>query len=332
MKNIRILLPYALLSTREKLIFYCIAALLSIGYASFLSSLPMDVFLDRQNYLNYVDNSVDLFLFQWELGFLPFIANEPLWLFFNSILSGGFRNPENAVRFYIFLSAGFFAFFVLRHDSRNIVWLLFFLLFPQIIKNYIVHLRQGVAVAVFFAGWGLTGVKKRWFFMALASFIHASFFFIISLLLMKKILYRLNISLNAQFFVFIIFGLFVSASINFLASATGARQAEEYVDVQNSLSGLGFIFWLGIFGLFVLQGKKYISRFSFELIILIFYLTSYFITPVAARIFESALILILLAGLSLRGVGYRVFLVAIFFYAIIYYVMQWNQPWYGFGI
>ena len=312
--------------------FFYLAVAFSIGYAWLLSSLPSEVFLDRQNYLNYVDGAGEILDFRLEGRFFAFLANEPIWLFLNLVLSRFFQNSEDAIRFYVFISAGIFSFFVLRHNPRHFGWLLLFLLSPQIVKNYIVHLRQGVAIALFFVGWKLTTSRWRWSIISLTPFIHASFFFIIALALARNILVNIKISRTTQLIVFFIFSLCLTVSVGLLSAAMGARQAEEYADKSGEFSGLGFIFWFGIFLIFLLQGREYFKRFSLEMLILIFYLTSYFLVPVTARVFESALILILLAGLNLRGWSYWTFVAAIFSYATVSYSMQWNKPWLGFGI
>lgn len=312
--------------------YFLLASILSLGYAWFVSSLPIDAFLDRQNYFNYIDNSYGLLRFQLNNGFLAFFSNEPLWLFINSVLNDGFSNPENAIRLYIFLSAGVFSFFLLRSGPKYFFLLVLFLFFPQIIKNYIVHLRQGVAIAVFFVGWNLQSRRIGWFLMAITPFIHASFFFIMALIVVRSIISKIKISSDAQISIFFIFSLALSVSVGFLAAELGARQAEYYTDSISNFSGLGFVFWLGICILFLFQGREYFRKFSLEILILIFYLTSYFFTAISARIFESALILILLAGLRLDGFRFRIFIFSILFYVSYSYIIRWNEPWLGFGV
>lgn len=308
-----------------------LALALAVSYGLILANFPIDVFKDRDNYLNYVLNSEIILGINASTSLLTLFANEPLWLLLNMHLKQMFE-PEQAIRFYIFISATIFAFLFLRRNPSNIVWLILFLFVPQIVKNYIIHLRQGVAISIFFIGWTLEGSKKRWMVMMLTPFIHASFFFVLIFLILSKCVTLFKLSEALRISVFVVVGLLCALSVGYLAAAVGARQANEYTFSAERISGLGFVFWLTILFIFISQGTNFIKRHSFEVFMLIFYLCAYFSIEVSARVFESTLFIMLLAGLAMKGWGKPVFISLIFFYSIFSYVLRFNQPWLGFGI
>jgi len=304
---------------------------LAVSYGLVLANFPIDVFKDRDNYLNYVLNSDIILGINASAGLLTLFANEPLWLLLNTLMKQIFE-PEQAIRFYIFMSATTFSFLFLRKDPGNIVWLVLFLFGPQIVKNYIIHLRQGVAISIFFIGWTLVGSKKHWMVMMLTPFIHASFFFVLVFLVLDKFTTRFRLSGVLRISVFFIAGLLFTLSVGYLAAAVGARQANEYGFSAEGISGLGFIFWLSILFIFILQGASFIKRYSFEVSVLIFYLCAYFFIEVSGRVFESTLFLVLLAGLTMNGWRKPAFLSLILFYSVFSYILRLGQPWLGFGV
>jgi len=304
--------------------------LLALMYGAALAALPVDVFLDRDNYLTYASDSLGILVRNFSGGPISVLANEPLFLLINIGLSS-FLSPETVVRSLIFLSATVVARFVLRKDPRQFVWLLFFLLVPQVIKNHIVHLRQGVAIAVFLLGWNIRSVSLRWMLLLMAAFIHASFVFVIGLLMMTKIVQRMRFAADIQMLAFVSAGIVVGLGMGWLAQMVGARQGESYAFDGGAASGLGFVFWLFVLALFVLQGKTFMQRNAFPVSALVLYLATYFLVEVTARIFESSVIFVLLAGLLLTSWRRAAFLTAILFYVCLSYLLRLNQPWLGFA-
>ncbi|BBO73549.1 hypothetical protein DSCW_09660 [Desulfosarcina widdelii] len=62
-----------------------------------------------------------------------------------------------------------------------------------------------------------------------------------------------------------------------------------------------------------------------------FYLATYFFVEVTGRLFESTVILALLAGLSLTDWLRNVFLFLVSMQSLFYYVSNIYQSWMGFG-
>jgi hypothetical protein len=308
---------------------FALAVGLSITYAVILATLPMDAFLDRVNYLNYAANSAAIYDNYATGGVLSLLANEPIWLGVNTLLAA-FMDSESVVRVVIFISSFVVAVVALRR-TKNLGLAIVFLVLPQVINNDIVHLRQGLAVAVFLVAWH----SKRWWvsllLLAITPFIHASFFFVVTMYLVARTLSRFNLSPGIKFGIFASSGLVLGLAGQVTALMLGARQGELYNSASLEVSGFSFLFWTGILILMILQGRSYLQAHSFEFACLIFYLTLYFISPLSGRIFEGVALLVLIAGSRMSGWRYNTFLVSITAYCLALYVLRINLPWFGFG-
>lgn len=300
---------------------------LAVAYGGLLSSLPLDIFKDRANYLIYAEHSWQILERYRDAGPLAVLANEPLWLLLNTALGAVF-SPQITLRTIIFVPATLVAWLVLRQDQRQFIWLLLFLLLPQVIKNHIIHLRQGVAIAVFFAGWFVRWQPIRWILIAAAPFIHSSFFFVLFLLIIVKLMRRLRLA--ADFRTLLTAGAAVSVGDAYeLAGSLGARQAELYTAPAEAISGFGFAFWALGFIVMYLQGREFLRQYAFEVSTIVFFLGTYFFSPVTGRIFESTVLLVLLSGLRLTGWRYLAFIGLFMIYMLQLWLMRIGQP--GFG-
>jgi len=311
--------------------FLLLIFLFSVGYAAFLSSLPIDVFKDRINYLRYASSSLKTLRLYYESGLFVVLSNEPLWLCINGFLSL-FIKPETVVRILILSSSFFVSWHILRNNKEYFFWIVFFLFMPQVIKNHIVHLRQGVAISFFLAGWYGSGQIRKWFFIGSTPFIHASFAFVLALLCVSACLKQLPLAADIRNLILLCYAVLISLSLSWLGRLLGARQASEYVFSATHVSGLGFIFWSIVFMVMLFEGRHYLRQYSFEVSGLLFYLASYWLIPVTARIFESMLLLILVAGLRLGGWQRIIFLLSIAAIFFIQYGLRIHLPWLGFGV
>ena len=310
----------------------------AVLYAAFLTNLPLDIFKDRENYFVYIGYSDVIFTRYTSGGFLATLANEPLWLILNIGLSR-LLYPENAMRVLIFVPAFLVSWQLIKRDQRHAVWMVAFLLSPQVVKNHIIHLRQGVAIGVFLVGYFATSTWLRLAFIAAACLIHSSFLFICVIGLGSWSLKELRFSPRAQAAVFIlgfaVIGVIVEVFAGGMAAVAGqlgARQALVYADANLDISGIGFVFWGIIFLLFVSSGDDFIRRNNFAISVLAFYLVAYFLTAVAGRVFESGMFLVFLAGLGLWGWRRNAFLIGFLVLAFGQYYTRLGEPWLGFGI
>lgn len=304
--------------------------LFSLAYAGFLSALPLFDFKDRDNYLVYAESSWNIIQRYWDVSSIAVLANEPIWLGINALLAMYFP-PETVLRLIIFFPAFFVAKTTLLGGPRNYIWLLLLLLMPQVVKNHVIHLRQGVALGIFLVGWFSPHIWARRFLMVSSGFVHASFLFIVGLYALTKLLLRLKLAADIRQFVFSGVGVGVGLGLATVAHLVGARQAEQYSFTMTTVSGLGFAFWLMILIVFLFQGKKFLKLNAFEVSLVTFYLATYFFVEVTARIFESGLILVFLAGLQLSGWRRLVFLGSVLFYWALQWGLRLGQPDLGFA-
>ena len=303
---------------------------ISIAYGYVMSQLPDIEFHDFYNYLGYADNSLIILLRNFQNGIAAFLSNEPVWL----IINAGLRmqlGTEAVVRTIIFFSAFSFAWLVLRHHPKQFIWLILFLFLPQVIKNYLIHLRQGVAIAIFLWGWFSVKGYLRWLLIGLAPFIHASFFFILFLLALTQILRILRFASGLKAITYGSAGLVVALSMGALAELVAARQGEFYTFAQSGGSGLGFLLWVLILILMISTGKTWLRKHAFECGLVIFYIVNYWLNEVSGRIFESGLIVVLIACLSLPGWKKYTFLVLVISTGALTWFLRTWQPAFGFA-
>lgn len=320
MKRVPISIPYRLF-----------ALVCCLVYGLLLSQIPGDGFKDWHNYLIYAEFSGQRLLVNLQSGLINTLANEPLWLLLNAGL-GLLLEPEAVVRAIIFGSAFTVSWLVLRNHPRHALWLLVFLLLPVVIKNHLIHIRQGAAIALFLAGWFSPRPRLRALLMGLSPLIHSSFFFVLLILFLTRLMSRLRLAADIRGIVFIVAGVAVGRVLFWLAALLGARQAEEYQFTATDISGLGFFFWLLVLMIMFMQGQTFLRERAFEIGCVLFYLGTYFFVEVTARIFESSLLLVLLAGLAMTGWRAMSFKGAIIFYGGMIWLMRLGQPALGFGV
>ena len=308
-----------------------VSLLISLLYSLSLASLPISAFKDRANYLRYAEFGSQIFERYSDAGLLPLLANEPLWLFVNALI-GQALSPEWTVRAIIFVSAFTVCFTLLRRYSAHVLLLTLFLLSPQIIKDFIIHLRQGLGLSVFLIGYFASPVWIRILLLMAAGLIHSSFYIVSAIWLTTLASVRLTSRPLARLIIVIgLFGIGVLSLIE-IANLLGARQALRYAEATVQTSGLGFLLWAGMFLVFLSSGTKFLQEHMFPMSLLGCYLIAYFLTPLAARIFESGLPLVLSAGLFLRPLRKLVFISIFLFYGSYMYISASGSPWLGWGL
>jgi hypothetical protein len=304
--------------------------LVALAYASFLTSLPIDAFKDRAYYFIYTTTSDIIFYRYLAYDIKTIFANEPLWLYINFSLIN-ILTPDQIIRSIIFFSAFVSSFILMRNENKNLFWIMVFLLMPAIIKNYIIHLRQGLAITIFIAGYYSQSRTMKPLLLAMTPFIHSSFFFI---LMMAGINYATGVMkfpLWMRVTFITVCYIATAAMLDVVASGVGARQIREYADAAIDVSGVGFAFWTCVFLLFLSSGVAFLRSHTLPTSLLAFYLGTYFIVPFAARILESGLFLVLVCGLAMQGWRKAVFLAMLILFILLTYYTQINEPWFGWA-
>lgn len=282
-------------------------------YAIVLANLPLLNFRDRTNYLEYAAASSLIWQRYAERGTFVLLANEPVWLLIN-ILLRLWLEPENVLRVLIGGSAFLAAWSLMRSQRIDMIWFALVLLYPGFIKNFIIHLRQGCAIAVFLLG--VWGTRHRWLrrvLIGLAPFIHSAFFPVIAMLLTAHLSRRLKIANDLSVALFFVVTLILILTLPVIATEIGARQAFEYKLLSApEVSGLNFAFWLVMLFLMLSASREFLREHRFQIGLIILYLGTYFTFYPGARIFENGLPLVLQSGLNLKGWQRRIFRWAVF--------------------
>jgi hypothetical protein len=307
------------------------ALLISASYATSLALLPVDAFKDRDNYLHYAEFSSYIIEKFADSGLLTLLSNEPLWLLANASI-GQFLSPEWTIRAIIFASAFTTSFVLYRKYSGHLIWLTLFLLSPQILKDFVIHLRQGLGLSIFLLGYFASPLWIRTLLIISAGLIHSSFFIVTAIGMTAYLSERISVNLLIR--IGLVTALFTVTifSLVEIANFVGARQADRYADITLKISGLGFLLWAGMLAVFLTSGPKFIEDHIFAASLLSCYLAAYFVTPLAARIFESGLPIVLTAGLFLKPLHKMVFLSIFVFYGAYMYIGVSGTPWLGWGI
>lgn len=308
------------------------AGCIALVYGLALASLPLELFKDRESYLRYATDSLTILEALWHVSPLAAMANEPAWLLLNHFLSIAFE-PEGVVRALIAIPAVTVAWLTLSNAEGRIslAWFALLLLLPQVVKNHIIHLRQGVAIAVFLAGWFTASRPVRALCFSIAPLIHVSFAAVIGLTVVVWVLNRIRASVHLRLFVGVMISAALGLGLRWLAFGLEIRQAEEYDFVAKEVSGLGFVLWFTVLVLMLAQGHRFIIRNTFALFSLALYLSLYFVVEISARVFESSLLIVLMAMLTTTGLRLRALQAIILFVLLFQYVTQANQPAVGFG-
>jgi len=320
------------LGRKASLAYKLLAILIATVYASTLAQLPDVQFHDYANYLVHAENSWIRLLSLLSQGILVALSNEPVWMLINAGLSL-FLKPESVVAAIVFFSAFVVSLTVIMARPQQLLWLLVFLLLAMVVKNHLIHLRQGLAVAFFIAAWFTNARLLKYFLLALTPLIHASFFFILMILFISNLMLQIRLGPGIRSSVLVLLSLAVGAGVGYVAAFFGARQAKEYEFVMADASGIGFLIWLSVLVIFAFEGRFFLRKHAFVLSFLIFYLVSYWFIEIAARIFESGLLLVLLAGLSLTSWRLFAFKSIVFFVLFAAtWLMRATEPALGFGV
>lgn len=303
----------------------------SLFYASVLAALPVEEFIDRASYLSYAVDSYLVYLRYLNKSLISVPFNEPLWLVINMILYY-FLDMRNVVRAIIFISSFSVSFTLLRRFKENYIWIIFILIFPQFIKNYIIHLRQGAAISLFIAGYYARYPLRRFIITGLSPFVHSSFFFVYLMLYFNNFVGLLKINIYIRIFIFLAFYTALIYSIQFAASQVGARQAGDLEKDVINASGLAFVFWIGILLVFLSEGPKFLKDNIFQTSVIVFYLIAYIFTSYAGRIFESAMVLVMIAMIELTGWRKPTAMTMMVVLGAYLYASNIGNPWLGWGL
>jgi hypothetical protein len=255
----------------------------------FILSLDSSLLSDRDAYAANVNNSIVVLLDKVSNFDILFFLKEPLYDVFALILFLLFDDGYVALPYFIIFSFSLFVFSLYRSLPFNfgfegLIFVLIILFLPLVLKNYIIHLRQGLAMSLFYFLYS-SNFKHRKILLFLPAFIHGTFLFISPIIVFFEIFskFRMYFYFLTPLFLFVLIPFFSSMFIGL------NPKIDSIEDYDNTVSGFGFIFFFLIFFLLLFRHpSKYLNYIS--LFFIYFYLMSYFVqASFSARIFESSL-------------------------------------------
>lgn len=311
--------------------FATFITIVAVLYGLWLANLPLLEFKDRANYLVYAQASgtvSDRYLAE---GWRAFIFNEPVWLLINDLLARVLV-PTQVMWVIIFVPAVIVAIVILRRGPQHFFYLIFLLIVPFVIKNHIIHLRQGVAIAIFFAALQVRNRPVRIILLLLTPLIHSSFFVLLLVYFLSSIIGKGSAKLPQKIGLLFACSLSGMAVFSMIAEWSGARQGDGIEFDAGDASGFGFVLWTLVLLVFFFEGPAFVRANLFPISILLLYLAGYFLTAYAGRILESGVLAVFLAALSLTRARYTIFIVTIVAYSAITYLNRLDQPLFGWGL
>ena len=273
----------------RKAAYWLFSNFLGLFYVFFLSLMPNGWFRDRANYLIYATDSESLIEHYNAANILFF--NEPIFLYINVFLEK-IIDYEYIPHFFLFFNTLMLLIF-LTYKSKS--FLMFFLgillsLFvPYIIQSELVALRQGIATSIFIlAFFFIKSEKKVATILFLCALIH-SIFFLFFLIWILNFYFFKDFELKTKLFFNFLMIFILSFLFLIVAQILGLRQGEEYqqnMEVQRN--GGAFLLFFGVAIYLYLYGDKNDKRlYEFTIIGLVIFLTTYFLSPIAGRFFNT---------------------------------------------
>lgn len=297
--------------------FFVIIIAIALG-AWITYSLDFYSVKDRLAYFVYALDSDKILDIYKSKGIITIISNEPIFLYLNIFLNQ-FFDGITIVSIFIYSSYSLTVFLISQKLNYRIFPIFVYTFMPQVLKNNVMQTRQGVAVAIYLFGFLSKNKKVRWL-RFIAPFIHTSLAFMLLVELYESIVQKYKLSKASILLFFSIISLTFAQLLPIISQLMGDRRANTYsFGLDQTASGLGFIFWL----VFFIVAFKYMrdSEYAiFSLCGIVFYLSTYFSLDIGARILESFLPIIIISVFQLPEKRYKYVLISLL---IVYALLGW---------
>ena len=285
-----------------------------------------EITTDRESYFISFANTPDI-IDRMDFLSLPILFQEPLYRVIVYWL-GIFFSPQSVALILIGISASLSigVLYKARPDLLPLIILVFLL--PQFMGKYIAHIRQGIAIAIFLV---LYFYYKRSLITScfIAGLAHISFFIALPILFVIKITPK-----KRTYALLLTVGFFLSALFFFyqdifrqLVFYLNIRQGQNYSFTSDNVSGLGFLYWFGIYIFFYMQKRLSESR-TLSMNIIGLYCASYLFVNFLSRLLESFLPMIFI---ELKSLNTKVCYLALIFYLVVSWNGRLSSPLLGFG-
>ena len=311
------------LSTRQTALVMIF--LIGLIYAAVLASLPNDLFKDRGSYLEHSFHGLVFVQDQLSNGLESFFFNEPVW-FLYAFVVGSTLGAEFFVASTVFINS--FILFVslsllvsrYRPGWISIIIVLIIVASPELLKNQLVHLRQGFALSIYLVWLVLSSKNVSLKASIFCSLVHSSFFFLSFFIILFKLYRRYAPKFSAAVFILAsipaLVGLF--SVVDIFAEAVGARQVGK--ESFHEISGFGALFWLAYLFILTLRIDRLNEIVVFAALGLVVYLCGYFVFHEISRVFKNFIPYIYISAFCGRAQTDKVLLFLISFNYIFHYL------------
>jgi len=282
----------------KKSLFIFIALL----YAYVILYLPVLTSKDSASYYVYANIAMEELFRAFESGVISGLLREPVWLLLISFVSYIFAWNHD----YVLFSISFFSSFMAAYSSlgrikggASAVVMLLLLTSSFFIGNFVTHLREGVALAIFLIGLNAKNSIIKNILLSITPFIHVVFFIILSMYYFSMLLSKLKVSKFIVFFLAVTGMIIMSVVVNYFLEGSSFRQASAENAVSGS--GVGFLYWLVyllvISSIYIFYKKRSFTVISLmSLFVLMFYLMNYYYFYAAARVLEVGLFFVAISA------------------------------------
>jgi hypothetical protein len=287
--------------------------------------LNIDQINDRANYHLNVDLISNWIESVGSSGLWMLVIDEPIFKLIIYIISLPGFDSELTIKMLIALSMGITVYTLSTKTNISVWWLVIAMIFPGILVNYVMTLRQGLALSFFMVGYFSKGRLSRNLLIGLSALIHYSFFIIIGIYLFSLNLSRVKfIPPKAIVILMFPFAMLCGAMVLYGASFIGLNSLSDQYIEQASIVYFGFgqLFWLVVLILFLSNGNSFVRENFFSLFGIAFYIGSVIFFAPFSRIMQNIALFSMISGFSLTGLRLKFFKILIIFH-ILYIVVDY---------
>ena len=299
--------------------FFIILFAFALTNIDWFFSIEPSQITDRENYHLHVVNSENFFLRSFSIGFPLVLFFEPLYFLIIYFFSLFNLNPEFTIKIIIFLIILSIIFLIHNKTKTPLFWIILMSLTPILIANFVMTIRQGLAMSFFLYGYFQSNKSKRILFILLTPLIHYLFYIVVVIyFLSNRLIKKNNINTNKIIVYTLIISSIISITIFKIINYIGLAKLESYVnDNQSGILGFGLVFWFAILILFMLEGKIFLKNNIFSLILISFYLGTVLFFAPFSRVLQATSPIILMTSFKLtkyRNYVYKTMLILFVLY------------------
>lgn len=310
------------------------ALILALFYALIVANVDLllgidsSAIQDRGNYLNAANNAFDEIVLS-NFGSLVFFFEQQLFPLSLLIINGFTSDSSGTLRVLIFFSAMTTTFLLLRRSRVDAIWFLPVVMFEWYAVNHVIAVRQGLAATVFLLGFFATRKDVKFLCYAMAPMIHSQFFLALLFVFWLKVVAVRFADVHVRMAITAVMIAGIAGSVLSVSLLIGFQVLiERYSSVLGTFSfGLGYLFWVSFFCLCLMEGRDFIERNFFAILVVIFYLTATVIFVPFSRVMQALIVPVMIAGFELTGDRKILFRSSLGIYSVVFLAYEVTSGW-----